>query len=394
MYNFTFCNPTTIHFGQGQIKTLQTELSQYKKVLLAYGQGSIKKNGVYDQILANLPAHVAYVDFAGIEPNPKYETLMQAIELARKEKIDFILAIGGGSVIDGVKFISAGINFAGDPWEIMQPATQQQAFTQLNKAVPFGTILTLPGTGSEMNCGAVVSKKSSNDKLVFMHPNVFPKFSILDPTTTYSLPLNQTINGIVDAFIHVVEQYMTFDVKASIQDRFAEGIMLTLIEEAKKVLLDGNNYDVRANIMWSATVALNGYISAGVPVDWATHRIGHEVTALHGLDHAQTLAILLPSVLRINQQDKKDKLLQYAQRVWNLNVDSNNDENAIIEQAIQKTEEFFHSLNMPTKLKSYNITAQNIPAILQKLQEHKCINLGERGNITLDVAEKILLASC
>lgn len=393
MYNFTFCNPTKIHFGKGQIQALQNELAPYKKVLLAYGQGSIKKNGVYDEILANLPKHISYVDFAGIEPNPQYETLMQAIELARKENVDFILAIGGGSVIDGVKFISAGINFAGDPWNLLQPETQQQTVLQLNKVVPFGTVLTLPGTGSEMNCGSVVSKKTSNDKLVFMNPAVFPKFSILDPTTTYSLPLKQTINGIVDAFIHVVEQYMTFNVNSPIQDRFAEGIMLTLIEEAPKVLLNGNDYDVRANIMWSATVALNGYIGVGVPVDWATHRIGHELTAQHGLDHAQTLAVLLPSVLRVNKESKKEKLLQYAQRVWNLHVDNAHDENSIIEQAIQKTEEFFHSLNMPTKLQDYNVTKQDIPAILEKLQEHKYTNLGERGNITLEVSEKILLSS-
>jgi NADP-dependent alcohol dehydrogenase len=388
MQNFIFHNPTKIYFGKGQIAALDAATPVNATILLTYGGGSIKHNGVYEQVKQALgKSSRKVIEFSGIEPNPTYETLMQAVELGRQHKVDFILAVGGGSVIDGTKFIAAAINYTdGDPWEIL---LQGMGNTAIKNAVPFASVLTLPGTGSEMNCGSVISRKATHDKLAFIDPAVYPQFSILDPTTTYSLPTNQTCNGIVDAFIHVTEQYLTYPMNAPLQDRFAEGVLSTLVEEAAKVLRTPNDYDVRANIMWSATLALNGLLSTGVTTDWATHMIGHELTAQYGIDHAQTLAIVLPSLLRLKKQQKKEKLLQYASRVWNIN--SGSDE-VRIEQAIAATEEFFRSLGMKTKLGEWGIKqdAAEVETIVQKLKRSKRLALGEHGDITLEVSAEIL----
>lgn len=389
MQNFTLYNPTKIYFGKGQIASLTTALEEHKNILITYGKGSIKQNGVYDQVLANLQQR-SFVEFGGIEPNPTYETLMQAVQIARDKKIDFILAVGGGSVLDGTKFISAAINFKGDPWQILKCSSFTANYIPIKDAVPFGSILTLPGTGSEMNCGAVISRKETGDKLPFVDPAVFPQFSILDPTTTYSLPTNQTCNGIVDAFVHVTEQYLTYPADAPLQDRWAEGVLLTLVEEAPKVLQNPHDYAARANIMWATTLAFNGYLATGVPEDWATHMIGHELTAKYGLDHAKTLAIILPSLLRIQKQQKKTKLLQYAARIWQIN---DGDEDTRIEKAIAKTEEFFRSLQMKIKLSEYGIGAEAVEIVVKKLQEHGYTALGENSDITLEVSAEILRRS-
>lgn len=383
MQNFIFHNPVTIFFGKGEIAQLKNTLPKDQRILLTYGGGSIKKNGVYDQVMAALAGYTI-IEFGGIEPNPSYETLMQAVTLIKEHKLDFILAVGGGSVIDGTKFIAAAAGFAGEPWDIL---TKQAA---IERALPFGCVLTLPGTGSEMNCGAVISRKSSQDKLVFLNPVVFPQFSILDPTTTFSLPAQQTANGIVDAFVHVIEQYVTYPVNSPLQDRIAEGILLTQLEEAPKVMRHPEDYEARANIMWCATLALNNLICTGVPEDWATHMIGHWLTAGFGLYHAETLAILLPSVLNVKREQKREKLLQYATRVWNL---VNPDPEERIDAAIFKTREFFESLGIKTRLSDYKIGEEAVTFTIKKLKEYNQITLGERKDIDLATSTKILRES-
>lgn len=380
MLNFTFYNPTKILFGKNQIAKIGKEIPKDQRILLTYGGGSIKQNGVYDQVMAALAGRTVF-EFAGIEPNPTYETLMQAVELARREKVDFLLAVGGGSVVDGTKFIAAAVPFAGDPWDILANRGR------IETALPLGSVLTLPATGSEMNSGSVVTRRATHDKLAFMHPLVYPRFSVLDPTTTFTLPARQIGNGVVDAYTHIMEQYLTYPVNAPIQDRFAEGLLLTLIEEGPKALATPDDYDVRANIMWCTTMALNGLIGAGVPGDWATHMIGHEITALHGLDHAQTLAIVLPSVMQVKRDKKRAKLLQYAARVWNL---TDGDEDGRIDAAIAKTREFFERMGVHTYLGDYGIKADAVPALVAQLERHELTKLGEHGDIDLAASRKVL----
>lgn len=379
MQNFTFHNPTRILFGKGRIADISREIPAGARVLITYGGGSVVKNGILAEVKTALKGFTIF-EFAGIEPNPTYETLMQAVELARKEKIDFLLAVGGGSVIDGTKFIAAAIPFSGEPWDIL---AKHAAVTS---AIPFGTVLTLPATGSEMNNGAVVTRRSSNDKLVFLSPLVFPLFSVLDPSKTFTLPPRQVANGVVDAFVHVIEQYLTYPADAKVQDRFAEGLLLTLIEEGPKALREPENYEVRANLMWTATLALNGLIGAGVPQDWATHMLGHELTVLHGLDHAQTLAVILPAMLQIRSAEKREKLLQYAERVWGLNTGT---EEERIGLAIERTRQFFESLQVSTRLSGYGIKADAIPALMAQLQRHGLVALGEHQSLDLKRSQQV-----
>lgn len=381
MLNFDFYNPTHILFGKNRIADLAKTVPAGARVLILYGGGSIKNNGVLDEVRQALSAH-AVQEFSGIEPNPSYETLMQAVEIVRKEKLDFLLAVGGGSVIDGTKFVAAAVNFEGDPWAILE-----KRGSNISSALPFGSVLTLPATGSEMNSGAVVTRKSLKAKIAFSNRLLFPKFSILDPTKTYSLPPRQIGNGVVDAYAHVMEQYLTYPANAPLQDRFAEGILLTLIEEGPKALSNPENYDVRANIMWCAAMALNGLIGAGVPQDWATHMVGHELTALYGLDHAQTLAIILPSMLQVRKESKRAKLLQYAERVWHI---TEGDEDMRIDTAIAKTRNFFEQMGVKTRLTDYNLGAENIDTILGQLEAHRMVMLGERRDVTLEVSRQVL----
>ena len=382
MLNFDFYNPTHILFGKGRIADLNKLIPKDAKVLLLYGGGSIKKNGIFDEVISALGDR-NICEFSGIEPNPTYENLLNAIELVKAKKIDFLLAVGGGSVIDSAKFIAAAALIdTGEPWSILE-----KRGTNIVDALPFGTILTLPATGSEMNSGSVVTRRSINAKMSFNSRHCFPKFSILDPTKTFTLPIRQIGNGAVDAFIHVMEQYLTYPVNSPVQDRFAEGLLKTLIEEGPKALIDPENYDVRANLMWCATMALNGVISTGVPQDWATHMIGHELTALHGLDHAQTLAIILPSMLRIRREAKREKLLQYAERVWDLHV--GNDDTRI-DAAINQTQAFFEQMGVKTHLSDYALGSECIAPILSALESHRMVTLGEKRDVTLEVSRQVL----
>jgi NADP-dependent alcohol dehydrogenase len=383
MNNFTFYNPVKILFGKGQIANIAAEIPKDAKVLMTYGGGSIKKNGVYEQVKSALAGHNV-TEFGGIEPNPHLETLLKAVEIVKKEGIDFLLAVGGGSVLDGTKFIAAAAFFEGDPWDILvkKPA--------LTAALPIGTILTLPATGSEMNGNSVVTKWETRDKLFFASPLVLPRFSVLDPETTFSLPPRQVSNGIVDAFVHVMEQYLTYATNAPLQEGMAESILKTLTEEGPKTFANPTDYDARANVMWCATMALNGLIGAGVPQDWTTHMIGHELTALHGLDHAQTLAIVLPSVMSFRQDSKREKLLQYAERVWNI---TEGNEEQRIDEAIAKTRNFFEAVGVPTHLSHYQIGSDDFPAIVKNLEDHGMVALGEKQDIGLDGAKKILALS-
>jgi NADP-dependent alcohol dehydrogenase len=374
MQNFTLHNPTRILFGQGRIADISQEIPPGARILITYGGGSVVKTGTLNEVKAALKDYTVF-EFAGIEPNPTYETLMQAVELARREQIDFLLAVGGGSVIDGTKYIAAAIPFAGEPWDILAK------HAEIKSAIPFGCVLTLPATGSEMNNFSVVSRRASHDKLAFASPLVFPRFSVLDPSKTYTLPPRQVANGVVDAFVHITEQYLTYPADAKVQDRFAEGLLLTLIEEGPKALQEPENYAVRANLMWTATLALNGLIGAGVPQDWATHMLGHELTALHGLDHAQTLAVVLPAMLQVRRDEKREKLLQYAERVWGLRE---GDQEARIDHAIKYTRQFFESLQVSTRLSDYGIGSEAIPALVAQLQRHGMTALGEHQN--LDIA--------
>jgi NADP-dependent alcohol dehydrogenase len=383
MENFIFYNPVKILFGKGQIANIAAEIPADAKILLTYGGGSIKTNGVYEQVKSVLTGF-SVTEFGGIEPNPHLETLLKAVEIVRQEEINFLLSVGGGSVLDGTKFIAAAVPFVGDPWDILAKQAPVTA------AVPFGAVLTLPATGSEMNTNSVVTKWETQEKLYFSSPLVFPKFSVLDPETTFSLPPRQISNGIVDAYTHVMEQYLTYPVNAPLQDRMAESILQTLIEEGPKTLANPQDYDARANVMWCATMALNGLIGAGVPQDWATHMIGHELTALHGLDHAQTLAIVLPSILTIRRDRKWQKLLQYAERVWHI-TDGTEEER--LTQAIAKTRNFFESVGVRTRLSDYGIGLDTIPLVIERFEQRGFVALGEHQDVNPEVVEKILTLS-
>lgn len=383
MFNFSYQNPTRIVFGQGQIKELAKLVPANAKILLTYGGGSIKQNGVYQQVMQALEGFEV-LEFSGIEPNPSFETLLKAVEMVKQQDITYLLPVGGGSVIDGTKFIAAAVAYAGDPWDIL---TRKAKLTQ---AMPLGCVLTLPATGTESNGNSVVTRYSTQEKLSFASPLVYPQFAILDPTVTYSLPPRQVANGVVDAFVHVMEQYMTYPVNAPVQDRFAEGLLLTLIEQGPLALSDPQNYDVRANVMWAATMALNGLIGQGVPQDWATHMIGHEITAVHGLDHAQTLAVVLPALLNEQRTQKREKHLQYGRRVWGL---QHADEERLIDDAISYTRAFFEQMGVPTRLADYGIKAEAVDELVNKLEQHQLLKLGEHGDITLAVSRKILQAA-
>ncbi|HNX29797.1 MAG TPA: iron-containing alcohol dehydrogenase [Syntrophomonadaceae bacterium] len=381
MFNFDFYNPTKIMFGQGRIADIAGEIPRDARVLITYGGGSIKNNGVYDEVKAALAGY-DLTEFAGIEPNPLYETLMKAVALVKTNKIDFLLAVGGGSVIDGTKFIAAAARYTGDPWEIILSRG-----TVVNEVLPLGVVLTLPAAGSESNHRAVVTRKSMNAKISFYSTLFFPRFAVLDPTKTYSLPTAQISNGVVDAYMHVLEQYLTYPVNAKVQERFAEGLLLTLIEEGPKALAEPMNYEVRSNIMLCATMALNGLIGSGVPEDWSTHMVGHELTALYGIDHAATLTVLLPGMLKVLKEDKRPRLLQYAERIWGL---KGADKDAVIDAAIEKTREFFVTMQMKTRLSDYGLTADNFPEILSSLKAHNMVKLGERKNVTPDRVRQAL----
>jgi len=381
MLNFELYNPTKLVFGKGQINKLSELVPQGAKILLAYGGGSIFKNGIHQQVIDNLKGF-EIVEFGGIEPNPHFETLMKAVEIIKAENINFILAVGGGSVIDGVKFISAAVNFDGNPIDILQ-----KHILIKENAMPFGTILTLPATGSEMNSGYVVTIKATQEKLASGGSALFPQFSICDPTVIQSLPKRQLQNGVVDAFTHVMEQYLTYPHEGYLQDRIAEGILQTLIQVGPKVVENPADYALASNFMWSCTMALNGLIQKGVPSDWATHMIGHELTALYGIDHARTLAIIGPNLYRVLFETKKEKLAQYGKRIFNL--EGTVDE--IANEAINKTVAFFHTMGIDTKLSQYTEDyGKTADFIVNRFDERGWKAMGERQNITLEKVKAIV----
>lgn len=376
MQNFVFKNPTEILFGRGMIAELSGRVPADIPVLMLYGGGSIQRNGVYDQVKAALKNH-HLIEFGGIEANPLYETCLKALEQVKASQVGFILAVGGGSVLDAAKFIAAAARFEGaDPWEILR--THGQC---VKAALPLGAVLTLPATGSESNGNAVISRKATQEKLALSSGLVFPAFSVLDPETTFSLPQKQVRNGVVDAFVHVIEQYLTYPAAAPLQDRFAESILQILIETGPVTLAEPSNYDARAAFMWSATMALNNLIGCGVPQDWSTHMIGHELTAFYGLDHAETLAVVLPGVWKHELERKRAKLEQYGRRVWQVKT---------ARGAIAKTEKFFHSLGMPTHLRDYKISAAAAAEKLRVRFSDRGTVVGEHGDLKPDAVAAIV----
>ena len=382
MENFEFHNPVKIIFGKkDELKKLSTLIDSSKKVLLVYGGGSIFKNGVYDGVRSALVNHTV-LEFGGIEPNPHFETAMKAVEVIKAEKVDFVLAVGGGSVIDATKLIVAAALYEGaDAWDILAKGAK------VNAAMPFGAVLTLPATGSEMNNGSVITKAATEEKFAFMSEYTYPQFSILLPDAAGSLPRKQAANGVVDAYVHVMEQYLTYPVDAPLQDRFAESILQSLVEVAPSVYANPADYQAMSNLMWSATMALNGLIGSGMPQDWATHMIGHELTALHGIDHARTLAIVLPGILKVLKEEKKVKLLQYGARVWGI-TEGTEEERA--DAAIARTEAFFQSVDIPTTLSAYDVKQDTIDKIVARFENRGWKKFGDRGLVTPAVVRKAL----
>lgn len=376
MKNFTFCNPTRLIFGKGQISKLANYIPKDKRIMITFGGGSVKANGVYNQVTEALKGY-DYIEFWGIESNPDIDTLRRAIAIGKEKKIDFLLAVGGGSVIDGTKLISAGLKYSGDAWDLVEKGFYDDT-------VPLASVLTLPATGSEMNSGAVISRRSTMEKFPFY--SNYPVFSILDPEVTYSLPDYQIACGLADSFVHVMEQYMTKTGESALMDRWSEGILSTLIEIAPKIMENKTDYNLMSEFMLSATMALNGYVAFGVSQDWSTHMIGHELTALHGITHGETLAIVLPGTLLTLKEKKRGKLLQYAERVFDIRE---GDEESRIMQAIRLTEEFFRSLGLKTHLSEHGIGRESIEEIARRFNERK-VGHGEDGDVTGDVARDIL----
>jgi len=388
MQNFNYYNPVNVIFGKDTIKEITNLIPLDSKILMTYGGGSIKRNGVYDQVIKALANHNV-VEFEGIEPNPTYETCMKAVEVAKKENIDFLLSVGGGSVLDGTKFIAAAAKLETEnAWDTIMGVEGVAKFPVLKETLPIGCIITLPATGSEMNCGSVITKKATAEKIPFMSALNFPKFSIIDPETTFSLPKKQVINGIIDTYIHVIEQYVTYDVDTPLQDRQSEAILRTLVEEADKILSDPPQYNARANFFWCATQALNGTIQSGVVQDWCVHMIGHELTAFYGMDHGASLAVVLPEMWRKMKSAKTQKLLQYGSRVFDVNE---SDEEKAVELIIARTEEFFKHIGFSTKLKNYGIDAKEAAEkVSARFAERKTV-LGENMDVTPEVVKEILL---
>ncbi len=382
MNNFEFQNPVKVLFGKGQIENIANEIPENSRVLVLYGGGSIKKNGIYKQVMSALNAFTVF-EYGGIPANPEYGVLMGAYKMIQEKNIDFLLAVGGGSVIDGTKFLSGAATFSGeDPWQILTEGIPTL------KGMPFGTVLTLPATGSEMNSGAVITKADTKEKRVMGGKGLFPVFSVLDPLVVKSIPTRQLQNGVIDAYVHVLEQYLTSTHPAKLQDRFSEGILQTLIEVGPEIVKDPSNYELAANFMWSCTMALNGLIQKGVPTDWATHMIGHELTALHGIDHARTLAIIGPNLYQHQFENKQDKLAQYGKRVWGL---TGTDNQKLAEEALNKTIAFYHLMGMKTKLSENADNFENTSQIIfERFAERGWNELGENKTIGPKEAKEIV----
>lgn len=384
MVDFDFYNPTHIVFGKDRLDAINNLVPMDARVLITFGNGSAEKNGLIDETRNILEGRMVF-EFGGIGSNPRYETLVKGIELVRNEKIDFIMAVGGGSVIDGTKFIALASHYTGEYSDLLNYGLVPVPLEVVGEAVLFGVVLTLAGTGSEMNNRAVISYKRG--KYLVKSRLIFPEFSILDPTLTFTVPNIQVANGVIATFVHIIEHYLTYPVEAKVQDRMAEGLLLTLIEIGETTVNEPDNYAARANQVWSATLALNGMIGSGVPKDWTTQIIGHELTAWFGIDYAQALAIILPSVLQVRREQKRVKLIQYAKRVWGIEDGSDNEK---IELAIRRTREFFESLGVKTYLSEYGISVKKIQKIVNQLEKHGMVALSETKDLTLDISQKIL----
>ena len=373
---YSYYNPTAIQFGKGQIKSIVNFISKDQKVLVVYGGGSIKKNGVYDQVVSALDGYT-WSEFSGVEPNPSVETLNKAVEIIKAEKIDFILAVGGGSVIDGCKYLAAASLYDGDGWDFLEGK-------QVEKALPLGAILTLPATGSESNVNSVISKKATNEKRYFGSPLLYPKFAVLDSSVMSTLDDRQLANGLVDAFVHTCEQYLTYPNTSLLHDGYAQ----TILKGLHTLAQDWSN---RKTELWQeilmllANQALNGFIGSGVPQDWATHMIGHEITAFYGLDHAQSLAVVQPHLLRVMIEDKQEKLTLMGKEVFDMPHN--------YEMVIEAIEYMYQSIGVPTKLSAYKTDDNVISNITKALESHGMTALGEKGNVTLDKVSRILTMS-
>lgn len=382
--NFTLIAPTKIIFGKGAISALKREIPSDKRILFIFGSHSLKDKGTYHKIIDCLSGKSFVKEFSGITPNPEYDYLLKCIKEVKENKIDYILAAGGGSVMDAAKFVALAALYDGDPWKIIESFG-----ACCNKALPLATVVTNSASGSEVNRDAVISRASKKAKLPFGNIAVYPQFSILDPELTYTLSAEQTANGILDTFIHVLEQYLTSCVNAKLQDRFAESILLTLLEDGPIAIKEPENYDARSNLMLCSTMAMNGFLRAGVPMDWAMHMISHEITSLLGIAHSRALAILVEPYLKYCRNQKRDKLLQYSRRVWNI---FENDEEKVIDLGLEKTIEFFKSLGFKIKLSDYGITSKDVDKIIKLLISHKMIKLGENKSITPEKIKSMLLS--
>lgn len=371
---FSYHNPTSIQFGEGQIKSIVNFISKEQKVLVVYGGGSIKNNGVYDQVKAALDGYT-WLEFSGIEPNPTVETLNKAVELIKSEKIDFVLAVGGGSVIDGCKYLVAAALYDGDAWDFLDGSAN------VEKALPLGAILTLPATGSESNMASVVSKKETDEKRFFFSPLVFPKFAVLDASVMSTLNDRQLANGLVDAFVHTCEQYVTYPTTSLVNDGYAQTLLKGLVLLAN-TWEDRNTPVWQENLMHIANQALNGLIGSGVPQDWATHMIGHELTAFYGIDHARSLAVVQPQLFRVMLEDKKEKIAQMGETVFGIKDDN--------EAVIKAIESLYEKVGISTNLNDYEIDDKVIENIISALEAHGMVALGENANLTLDKSEQIL----
>jgi NADP-dependent alcohol dehydrogenase len=381
MFNFTFHNPTKVFFGKDTIRLIAGEIPPVARVMIVHGGAGGRASGALDEVGEAL-REVDCTDFGGVAPNPEYDRMLDGVALAREKKIDFLLAVGGGSVIDAAKFMSAAIPFAGDPFLLMD-----KAGAAIRETLPVGAVVTLPASGSEMNSRAIISRKACQIKKGIMNPLLHPRFAVLDPTKTYTLPCAQIGNGVVDTFAHVLEQYLTYPAGGEVQDRLAEGLLHVLIDQGPKALVQPQNYDVRANLMWAATLGLNGLIGAGVPQDWSAHRLGYELTVLYGLAHAETLACLVPAMLAVRLPTKREKLLRYGERIWGITA---GDEATRLAQAIDRTRAFFEAMGLPTRLGGYGLEKVDVERVTELLAAHGMFNMGERQDVTPDMIRDIL----
>ncbi len=380
MINFTYCNPTEIKFGKGQIAAIAELIPENARIFLLYGGGSIKKNGVYNQVMDALSGRVVD-EFNGVEANPHYETLQVASRLAMLKGSTFVLGAGGGSVIDAAKFLAAMIATGkDDPWDDLLKHPEDV------RPLPNGAVLTLPATGSESNPVSVISSVRRQLKVPFSNQAARPKFAIMDPTTMQSLSRRQLENGVVDAFTHVLEQYLTRPVNTPVQYGFSETVLEVLIEWGPK-LVETRSEEACENVMWAANQALNGLIGAGVPQDWSTHMIGHAITAIYGVDHARTLSMIMPSVFRYCLNTKAPMLARYARRVWK--SDQLDDVKAA-EQAIVRTEEFMAHMGCPVRISQQDALEVDVEALVSHLEKAGHTELGENQDIRPEDVRKIL----